>query len=392
MRPSCIDGAPTCGLSLVEHGMACYDDAMRRRTFLQHGLGAALAAPLMAAVRQDSLAPAAEVLAQAAAKGQVYAASLYVRHADRVFAQSFGASKSPDDMFLLASISKPMSVTALMTLYDQSKFALDDPVKKFIPEFTGGARATITIRQLLTHVSGLPDQLPENASLRKSHAEMSAFVERAIRTPLLFAPGSQYRYSSMGILLASEVARRISGKGFHRFIDEVVFQPLGMKRSALGLGRFKLEEVMRCQVENAAPESGAGDSAAKDWDWNSPYWRKFGAPWGGVHASASDLASFFSEFLHLEGKAIKPHTARLMVRNHNPEGLMPRGLGFGIGARVGSPGCSEKTFGHGGSTGTLAWADPATDTICVVLTTLPGRAARPHPRQLASDRVAKAVA
>ena len=365
---------------------------MRRRTFLQCGLGTALAGPLMAAVRQDKLDAAAEVLAKATAEGQVHAASLYVRHSDRVFAKPFGASKSMNDLFLLASISKPMSVAALMTLYDQGKFRLDDPVRRFIPEFTGDAKGKITVRQLLTHVSGLPDQLPENESLRKSHADLSEFVERAIRTPLLFAPGSQYRYSSMGILLASEIAHRISGTGIHRFIEETVFQPLEMKRSALGLGRFKLEETMRCQVENAAPESGAGDPAAKEWDWNSPYWRKFGAPWGGIHTSAPDVARFFSEFLHLEGKALPPETARLMLRNHNRAGLTPRGLGFGIGARVGSPGCSEETFGHGGATGTLAWADPATETICVVLTTLPGRSARPHPRQLTSDRVAKAVA
>jgi len=196
----------------------------------------------------------------------------------------------------------------------------------------------------------------------------------------------------MGILLASEVAHRISGAEFIEFIDETIFQPLGMKQSALGLGRFKLEETMRCQVEDAAPESGAGAPSAKEWDWNSPYWRKLGVPWGGAHASAPDVARFFAEFLHPAGKALKPETARLMLRNYNRDGLTPRGLGFDIGTKAGSLGCSEKTFGHTGATGTLAWADPATDTICVVLTTLPARAANPHPRKLASDLVAKAVA
>ena len=365
---------------------------MQRRTFIQHGLRTVFAAPLIAAVRQDKLDAAAAVLTEAAAVGRVSAAVLYVRHGKSVFAKSFGASKSADDIFLLASISKPISVAALMTLYEQGKFRLDDPVKKFIPEFTGGARDKITVRQLLTHVSGLPDQLPENRSLRKRHAKLSEFVERALRTSLLFAPDSQYKYSSMGILVASEVAHRISGTGFLKFIDEAVFRPLQMKHSALGLGRFKLEETMRCQVKNANPESGSGDPTAKEWDWNSTYWRKFGSPWGGVHASAPDVARFLSEFLHPEGKVVNPETAHLMLRNHNRQGLTPRGLGFGIGAHVGSPGCSEKTFGHSGATGTLAWADPGTDTICVVLTTLPSRAANPHPRNLVSDRVAKAVA
>ena len=95
-----------------------------------------------------------------------------MRQGKSVFAKSFGESQSPNDIFLLASISKPMSATALMTLYDQGKLRLTDTVKKFIPEFTGAGRNKITVRQLLTHVSGLPDQLPENQSLRKRHAEL----------------------------------------------------------------------------------------------------------------------------------------------------------------------------------------------------------------------------
>ena len=362
---------------------------MKRRTFLQSGIGTVLAAPLLAAVQRDDLDAAAAVLTGAAAKGQIYAAALYVRHGNDVFAKSFGASMSMDDIFLLASISKPMTVAGLMTLYDQGKFRLDDKVKRFLPEFTGDGRDKISVQQLLTHVSGLPDQLPENQSLRMRHASLAEFIERAIRTPLLFDPGSRYQYSSMGILVACEIAQRISGTGFHQFLDEALFRPLEMKRSALGLGRFKLEDVVRCQVISAAPESGAGSTTAKEWDWNSLYWRRFGAPWGGAHASAPDTATFFDEFLHARGRVLRPDTARLVVQNRNREGFRARGLGFGVGAAAGSPGCSEKTFGHTGATGTLAWADPATDTICVVLTTLPGRAANPHPRKLASDLVAR---
>jgi CubicO group peptidase (beta-lactamase class C family) len=104
------------------------------------------------------------------------------------------------------------------------------------------------------------------------------------------------------------------------------------------------------------------------------------------------LGRFFAEFLHREGKAVRPDTARLMTRNLNADGLTPWGLGFAVGAGAGSPGCSEATFGHSGSTGTLAWADPRTETVCVVLTTLPAPARHPHPRALVSDRVAQAVA
>jgi CubicO group peptidase (beta-lactamase class C family) len=250
----------------------------------------------------------------------------------------------------------------------------------------------VTIRHLLTHVSGLPDQLPNNTELRKQHAPLTVFAEHTIRTPLEFAPGVQYQYSSMGISLAARIGELVSGSDIRTLVDLNVFQPLGMKHSAQGLGRFKLEEMVVCQMEGAAPESGSGDPQAKEWDWNSPYWRKLGAPWGGTHASAPDVARFLGEFLGARGKVVKPETARLMIENHNPPGLTPRGLGFGVGKGSGSPGCSERSFGHTGSTGTLCWADAMSDTICVVLTSLPARAVRPHPRDLAGERVATAAA
>jgi len=292
---------------------------------------------------------------------------------------------------LLGSISKPINVTAVMTLFDRGEFRLGDRVRRFLPAFTGDGREDVTIRHLLTHVSGLPDQLASNNDLRKRHAPLKDFAAGAIRTRLDFAPGARYQYSSMGILLATRIAEVIGGTDILTLVDRAVFRPLGMKHSAQGLGRFKLEEMVRCQMEGAAPESGSGDPKAREWNWNSPYWRKLGAPWGGTHASAPDIARFLGEFLGARGKVVKPETARLMTRNHNPKGLTPRGLGFGVGKRAGSLGCSERTFGHTGSTGTLCWADPASDTICVVLTSLPSRAARRHPRERAAERVAAAV-
>jgi CubicO group peptidase (beta-lactamase class C family) len=363
---------------------------MKRRTFLLSGLGTASFAPVLASVRSGRWESAAEVLADAVSDGTVHAAALHVQQRGEVLSRAFGGSKSTDDLFLTASISKAMSAAGLMTLHDRAGFRLDDPAVKFLPEFTGDGREAITIKQLLTHVSGLPDQLPENDQLRRRHAPLEDFIEAAIKTPLMFTPGSRYQYSSMAILLAAEIAQRISGKGIHTLLDQAIFQPLGMKRSALGLGRFAFEDVIRCQTEMAAVEAGAGDPSTKDWDWNSPYWRNLGSPWGGVHASAPDVAQFLSEFLYPRGKVLSPETAKLMVRNHNSRGLRERGLGFDLGAQLGGRGCSERTFGHTGATGTLAWADPASETICVVLTTLPGGAITPHPRQLVSEKVAAA--
>jgi CubicO group peptidase (beta-lactamase class C family) len=364
---------------------------MKRRAFLGAALACAAAPPLFAALRGKRWDDAALVLERATTGKQVDAAVLHVVHRGESFTRHFGKAASGDAMFLLGSISKPINVTAVMTLFDRGKFQLDDRVKKFLPAFTGGGRDAVTVRHLLTHVSGLPDQLANNNELRKKHAPLKEFAVQAMRTRLDFAPGARYQYSSMGILLAARAAELISGTDLLTLVHRTVFQPLGMKHSAQGLGRFKLEEMVSCQMEGAAPESGGGDPKAREWDWNSPYWRKLGAPWGGTHASAPDVARFLGEFLEARGKVVKPKTARLMVKNHNPKGLTPRGLGFGVGKESGSPGCSERTFGHTGSTGTLCWADSASETVCVVLTSLPRRAAKRHPRELAAERVAAAA-
>jgi CubicO group peptidase (beta-lactamase class C family) len=363
---------------------------MQRRTFLQSGLAAAIGTRLLAAVEEQPFDDACKVLSEAVANGQVASASICVLGRDTSFTRPFGKARDENAMFLLGSISKPIAVTALMTLFDRGEFKLDDPLRKFIPQFAGEGRDSVSMRHLLTHVSGLPDQLPENDALRKSHAPLLQFVEQAIRTPLQFAPGSKYQYSSMAILLATRVAELISQTDILTLVDRTVFQPLGMKHSAQGLGRFTLDDMVPVQTEFAAIEAGGGDPNAKNWDWNSPYWRKLGAPWGGTHASAPDVAKFLAEFLHERGAVVRPETARLMKTNQNAIGLTPRGLGLNVGLGAGSAGCSDKTFGHTGSTGTIAWADPVSQTICVVLTSLPARAVKPHPRDLAAGAVAAA--
>lgn len=364
---------------------------LNRRHVLQLGLGAALSRPLWAALSREQFDVAAGVLARAVDNGQVQTAVLHASRSGAEFTRHFGKAASDDAMFLLGSISKPICVTALMTLFDRGEFRLEDPLMKFVPESAGEGRERVTLRQLLTHVSGLPDQVPENQMLRTNHAELAEFVDRAIHTPLLFAPGERYQYSSMGILLATHVAETISGVDIREFVEQTVFAPLQMTHSAQGLGRFELEEMVRVQTEHAAPESGAGDPSARDWDWNSSYWRSLGAPWGGTHASAPDIGKFLAEFLNEQGNVVQPETARLMISDQNEMGLTPRGLGFNVGTSAGSPGCSAKTFGHTGSTGTLCWADPKTEAICVVLTSLPGRAVEPHPRAVAAAQVAAAV-
>jgi CubicO group peptidase (beta-lactamase class C family) len=291
-------------------------------------------------------------------------------------------------MYLLGSISKPIVITGLMSLFDGGAFRLEDRVSKFVPEFRGEGREEVTIQQVLTHVSGLPDQLANNAEMRKAHAPLSEFVLGAARTPLQFKPGTQYDYSSMGILLASRVAEVISGSDIRAFTERVVMGPLGMTRSAQGLGKFEAKDFVPMQIEFAAPEAGGGDPSSVGWNWNSAYWRALGAPWGGTHASAADVAKWLGEFLLEQGRVIRPATARLMASNRNPAGLESRGLALDVGESLAGRGASDRVFGHTGSTGTIAWADPVKRVICVVLTGLPARAVKPHPRDQAAEAVA----
>jgi len=332
---------------------------------------------------KDRLAAAAEILERSVKGGQVRAAVIVARVGENRIERAYGSAELAS-AFLLGSISKPICMTALMSLFDQGVFQLTDPVQKYLPEFKGDGRERVTVQHLLTHVSGLPDQLPNNAELRKGHASLSAFVEAAVQVPLGFEPGTQYEYSSMAILLAAEIAQRLSGINFLKLVDEKVFQPLGMKHSAIGVGRLGIEATVPVQTECAAIEAGGGDPTAKLWDWNSRYWRELGAPWGGVHASASDVAKFLDAFVHINDQFLSAATAKLMIRNHNPSSLVPRGLGFALGPLI-SKNCHATAFGHTGSTGTIAFLDTSRDTSCVVLTSLPGQALRPHPRELAAE-------
>lgn len=366
---------------------------MQRRHFLSALLGALTTPPASFLLADDRDDAAARLLGRAVSDGVVSGAALHVRRGPPGKSQQrsfhFGTASTNDAPFLLGSITKPICMAAVMTLFDRDEFQLDDRVVRYIPAFTGEGRDQVTIRHLLTHVSGLPDQLAGNALLRRRHAGLEEFVEQTLRTPLSFPAGTRYQYSSMGILLLSHLAERIARQPIARLVEEAILKPLKMQHSALGAGGLRQAELLPVQIEKAAPEAGGGDPAARDWDWNSRYWRELGAPWGGGHASAVDLGQFLEEFLGAQGAALRPETARLMIRNHNPSGMTPRGLGFGVGREAGSPGCSDETFGHTGSTGTLCWSDPQTQTICVVLTTLPGGAVKPHPREQAAAEVAR---
>ena len=284
----------------------------------------------------------------------------------------FGAGDPPattDTIWLIASITKPVVCAGICRLLEAGELLLDDPVSRHLEEFSGEDRRGVTIRHLLTHTSGLPDMLPENLALRAAHAPPEEFVRRICRTPLLFEPGTQIRYQSTGIALLAAIIQQRSGLSCREFLRREFFEPLGMEDCSLGWQRDRTDRLAIQGVD--------GDATPTNWDWNSDYWREFGAAWGGMFATAPQMAIFF-QMLMAEGewegrRYLRPATVRAMTRDQTailptlPEAERRR-ASWGLGWRVNSAPDSEylgdllspQAYGHAGATGTVAWNDPVT--------------------------------
>ena len=230
--------------------------------------------------------------------GNITSASVLVaRHGKVVFHQGFGRlnpdpgapATQPDTVYLLASISKPVTACGLMLLVEQGRVQLSDPVQHYLPEFQGDHKEKVKVGHLLSHTSGLPDMVPENRELRQAHASLAEFVAAALRTPLLYEPGTGFSYQSMGTLLAGEITERMTNFPLRDFLRRKMFDPLGMKHTVLGLDEMKIEETAFCQ-ESGDPKK------PKHWGANSPYWRDMGHPWGGLHSTTGDLAVLLQTF------------------------------------------------------------------------------------------------
>lgn len=324
---------------------------------------------------QDQLTKAQDLIRLAVDRRKITAGSLVIwQHGRPVLEEGFGFRHptdhshpvDADSIFLLASITKPVTVTALMLLVERGMISLGDPVVSHLPEFVGEDRARMQVRHLLSHTSGMPNMLPNNHALRQSHAPVEAFVEEALKAELSFQPGTDFRYQSKGTLLAAEIVERLSGQRIRDFLKTNVFVPFGMKHTALGLGDWSIEDLVYC---GTGPDE---ESFTSDWGHNSEYWRDFGCPWGGLHSSGRDVARVLQAAMTDGGGVLSPATCRRMRIDHNVGLPAPWGLGWGLrDSRVwnyfGSI-CSSETFGHTGSTGTVAWADPVTQTVCVILT------------------------
>lgn len=282
-----------------------------------------------------------------------------------------------DAMFYMASVTKPIIYTSALILLERGKLNLSDKVSRYLPEFTGDGKETAQVLHLFTHTSGLPDELPNNAELRKQHAPLKKFVEECIKAELLFKPGTKFSYSSSGTILVAEIVQRLSGLSIREFVKREILDPLGMKSTGLGSQGFARERLIRATV----PDYQAGS----EFSWNSKYWQEFGSPAGGLFSTADDF-SIICRLMLNGGKwgdvrLLSPATVRMMTTNrHNDLPELPESVRrtqpWGLGWRLNHLGQADSwsdlldrsVFGHTGSAGNLVWMDPRTQGFCILLT------------------------
>ncbi len=282
-----------------------------------------------------------------------------------------------DAMFYMASITKPVIYIAAMMLVERGRLNLSDPVMRYLPEFTGKGKEATQVLHLFTHTSGLPDELPNNAELRKQHAPLKKFIEGSIQADLLFKPGTRQSYSSSATLLVAEIVQRLSGLSIQEFVRREIVEPLGLKSTGLGSQGFSRERLVRATV----PDYQAGT----EFSWNSRYWQEFGSPAGGLFSTPEDFAVLCA--LMLGGgkwgdvRLLSPATVRMMTSNRLndlpdlPEPVrrtQPWGLGWRLN-HLGMPDSwgdllGRHVFGHTGSVGNLVWMDPQTQGFCILFT------------------------
>jgi CubicO group peptidase (beta-lactamase class C family) len=277
----------------------------------------------------------------------------------------------------LASITKPVTVAAAMKLVDQGKLALDDPVEKYLPEFKDqkgpdGRHYVVTIRHLMTHSSGIQRGPPlrpkfffEPVWLGRSIAEA---VHGLAATQLEFEPGRKLQYSNGALYVLARIIEVQSGKPYHEFVQETLLLPLGMKDT------FFI--IPASQAERAAVVYRNDQGKQVTFCRFDPNWKiSMTMPDGGLFATAGDVAKFVQMFLDNNGAILSRESVKAML-TRQPSGW---GLGWELQA--------DGVFGHDGSSGTRAWADPKTGLMGILFCQMQDTA-RVDPLQ---DRVREAI-
>jgi CubicO group peptidase (beta-lactamase class C family) len=285
---------------------------------------------------------------------------------------------TPDSLFWIASMTKPITGTAVMILQDEGKLNVADPVAKYIPEFANlktpsGKPANLTITQILTHTSGLGEA---GGPAAKNAHTLADLVPVWLAAPMQYEPGEKWKYTQSGINLAGRIVEVVSGMSFDAFLQKRVFDPLGMKSTT-----FYPTDAQRAKLATAYAknkDTGALEPVAPRADFGSRDKPPQGN--GGLYSTPTDYARFCQMLLNrgtFEGKRILSEAAfKVLTSVHT--GDLPTGFfqqadrggyganyGWGIGTcilRTPHPGLaamlSPGTFGHGGAWGTQAWVDP----------------------------------
>jgi CubicO group peptidase (beta-lactamase class C family) len=278
-----------------------------------------------------------------------------------------------DSLFAVASMTKPITATAVMILVDDGKVSLDDCVSKYIPEFAhaalkdGPPQREITVRDVLTHTSGLVGSQQNEGSLQ-------ATAEILAKRPLGFEPGSKWEYSP-GLTVAGRVVEVASGQPFDEFLQDRLFGPLGMKDTTFVPTADQQQRVARLYKPIADKKSLVATT-----HWISDVTPdRTPNPSGGLFSTAADTVRFYQMVLNggeLDGKRIvsaKAVAEMTSVQTGDLKTGFTPGNGWGLGwCVVREPqGVSEMlspgTFGHGGAFGTQGWVDPQRRLIFVLL-------------------------
>jgi CubicO group peptidase (beta-lactamase class C family) len=289
-----------------------------------------------------------------------------------------GRRMQADSIFRIASMTKPITATAMMILHDEGKLSIDDPIEKFIPSFkgqqlkNGQAVRAVTIRDALTHTAGL-SRPPGADFLTKSLEEI---VDEIGRAPLAFEPGSKWQYSS-GLNVAARIIEVLSGESYAGFLQSRIFKPLGMKDTTFVLSAAQASRL----ATTYSPKKDGGGVVPSDHAFVvlDPTVRRTPNPSGGLFSAAADIARFYQLILsggEVDGHRIISATSiALMTSVQSGDvvtGFTP-GNGWGLGwcivrnpqgvSRLLNPG----TCGHGGAFGTQVWMDPKRGVVFVLM-------------------------
>lgn len=261
----------------------------------------------------------------------------------------------------LASLTKVLATSAAaMVLYDRGKLKLDTPVGRYLPEFRRGDKARVTVRDLLTHRSGLP----AGRDLRAARTARQA-RKLVLETPLEAPPGAHTQYSDVGADVLGFVIEAIAGERLDRFVSRTIYRRLGLRNTLFLPGRDRRARI--APTENYPPRGYPLRGEVHD---EAAYELGGVAGHAGLFATASDLAVFAQMMLNggtYKGVRIVSDTT---VARFTGRTAGSRALGWDTCIGGGSCGfyLGSRAYGHTGYTGTSLWIDPDRQTFVIVLT------------------------